>query len=234
MSGSGTGTRADFAVATYNIRHGAPPGRSYRRRELLNSVRDLDVDLLALQEVDLHAGRTRFANQARVIAGATGMSAHFARARPEGRFGQYGVALLTRFPVLAQRVVSLPAQGFERRVALLATVVSPVGEVLVCATHLQHHQSNAEVQLEYVLRLLGRFDGPQLLVGDLNLGPEVVEPQLDLHGFGWAAGEPTFPTRAARRRIDWIAAKGLSFSHTTVPRVWGSDHFPLRSDVRKA
>ena len=112
-------------VATFNILHGAVPGRDQVDPALLGeSVAALDADLVGLQEVDRHQPRSGGADLTALAAQAMGARAHrFAAAlagTPDALWtaatgaeqpdtAAYGVALLSRHPVTDWRVVRLPA-----------------------------------------------------------------------------------------------------------------------------
>lgn len=219
-------------VGTFNLHHGAPPGRSFDRRGLRRSASRLGVDLLALQEVDRRVGRSRFCDQARLVASATGLHAVFAGARHLGVIGEYGIALLAATQPTAVEVVPLPSFGAESRVAIVASVELRGRRVSVAATHLQNRAWIAERQLPVVLEHLMPRPGPHLLLGDLNAGPDRLGAMVRGAGLVPSFGGPTFPTRAPTDYIDWIAADGLSIDSIEVPGIWASDHFPMVATVR--
>lgn len=124
--GARPGSRRRLRLATLNLQHGRSnagdrPGPPLGPAGLARAVSGIDVDLLALQEVDVGQSRTRGLDQAAVVAGATGLRAYrFAaavsgdvraarvRARPSTAQPGYGVALASRHPVLAWFVQPLP------------------------------------------------------------------------------------------------------------------------------
>ena len=232
--------------ATFNIRHGLPPGRTdVDHRALAAAVTHLDADLVGLQEVDRGTPRVGGSDQAGLVARATGMTAHFGRAIRLGA-GEYGNALLVRGEVLDVVELPMPAEG-EDRMAILARVVDPTDsapghaatEWCVAVTHLQNQRrgrpDEAPDQLEVVLDALDRLASPgtpAVLLGDLNMGPDRVEPILVARGFRWAVGPPTFPSHRPRERIDWIAVRGAVVEAVIVPDVRVSDHRPLVAQVR--
>ena len=226
MASSGAFDRP-IRVGTFNLHHGAPPGRSFDQQGLRRSASRLGVDLLELQEVDRRVGRSRFCDQARLVASATGLHAAFAGARRLGVIGEYGIALLAATPPTAVEVVPLPSFGAEPRVAIVASVELRGRRVSVAATHLQNRAWIAERQLPVVLEHLMARPGPHLLLGDLNAGPDRLGAMVRGAGLVPSFGGPTFPTRAPTDHIDWIAAGGLSVDSIEVPGVWASDHFPM-------
>lgn len=110
-------------VATFNILHGRTVGDGVHPDRLRACVEQLDPDVLALQEVDLHQHRSNRADLTAVSAEAMGAVAHRFVAAIAGTPGAtwmaatgaeqpgtaaYGIALLTRYPVSDWRVVRLP------------------------------------------------------------------------------------------------------------------------------
>ncbi|OBB77815.1 MULTISPECIES: endonuclease/exonuclease/phosphatase family protein [Mycolicibacterium] len=111
-------------VATFNILH----GRSVHDGEvdvdrLAQSIRELDADIVALQEVDLHQPRSGTTDLTAVaaeamravshrfvaaIAGTPGATWMAATGREQPGTAAYGIALLSRFPAETWQVVRLP------------------------------------------------------------------------------------------------------------------------------
>lgn len=111
-------------IATFNILHGRTVADdAVDLNRLRACVRDLDPDVLALQEVDLEQDRSGFADLTAVAAEAMGAVAHRFVAAISGTPGAtwmaatgeeqpgtaaYGIALLSRFPATSWQVVRLP------------------------------------------------------------------------------------------------------------------------------
>lgn len=110
-------------IATFNILHGRSPGDGVHPARLAECVRQLDPDILALQEVDLEQQRSGRADLTSVAAEAMGAISHRFVAAISGTPGAtwmaatgeeqpgtaaYGIALLSRFPATSWQVVRLP------------------------------------------------------------------------------------------------------------------------------
>lgn len=111
-------------LATFNILHGRSPADGLVDLDRLRSaVRDLDPDILALQEVDRDQPRSHLADLTRVAAEAMGAVSHRFVAALSGTPGatwiaaterdvpgqaSYGVALLSRYPARNWQVLRLP------------------------------------------------------------------------------------------------------------------------------
>jgi endonuclease/exonuclease/phosphatase family metal-dependent hydrolase len=218
-------------VATFNVKHGDNGGGRVDLRRLAAACAGLSADVLAVQEVDRFARRTGFRDEMRVIARATGLEAVFGEA-VRRRWRRYGNVLLARGPISEVEVLKLPRPGDrEQRVAIVARVdVDGVG-LMVGATHLSFRIGEGLPQLEVVLEALGRREGPRVLLGDLNLGPEVVEPAVTAAGYRLAPTGPTFPAGGPRSRIDFVAVSGLEVVAASTPQPGVSDHLPVVADV---
>jgi endonuclease/exonuclease/phosphatase family metal-dependent hydrolase len=247
-------------LATFNVLHGRAPadGRVDLDR-FAAAVRTVDADVLALQEVDRAQSRSGSADLTAVAAQAGGYaSARFVPAllgepgswRPatsDDRDGSpaYGVALLSRLPVLSERTVRLPALRVpvpvvfsgrrrvqvvrdEPRVAAVARLATPSGELTVVSTHLSFLVGWNLLQLRRLVRALAEEER-LVVAGDFNLAPDQVVRASRLRPL--AAGA-TFPAHAPVRQIDHLMARGAVSG--TGARVWDlplSDHRALSLEV---
>lgn len=221
-------------MATYNIRHGARPGRPVSNRAMAAAVAGLGADVVALQEVDRRVVRSWFADQAAVAARRGGLAAHFAPARGLGPGGRYGNALLVRGRTLRTEVMALPGGG-EARVAVFASVVTGDSRLTVVSTHLQNRAAGADTaprQLDALLAHLENWPTPWCVMGDLNLRDAAVLPALGAAGLRAAPTGPTFPADAPRVRIDWIAARGVEIVDAEVVEARASDHRAVVATLR--
>lgn len=220
-------------IVTFNIKHGLSRRGHVDLPLLAGTCAGFRADLLALQEVDRRAWRSGWSDQVGLVARATGLSATFGEVVRRGVFRRYGNALLGRGGLSEVEVLGLPRpDGGEPRVAVLATFEADGARLSVAATHLSIRGKEAPVQLEVLLAALGRRPLPRVLLGDLNLGPEVVEPAVAAAGYELAPTPPTFPAARPRSRIDYVAVAGLRVVAADVPETMLSDHRPVVAEVR--
>ena len=225
-------------IATFNILHGRSPedGRVDVER-LAASVKALDADVLGLQEVDRDQPRSLGADLTAVAAEAMGASEHQFVAALHGTPGgtwmaatgeeqpgsaTYGIALLSRYPVVSWRVVRLPAlrasvpmwstlnhrpfiADDEPRVAIAAVLDGPFGEFTACNTHLSFIPGWNGLQLRRLMRSLVGTREPLVLIGDLNMERRQA---ARLSGLRPIATANTFPLAHPRRQIDHVLARG--------------------------
>lgn len=229
-------------IVTFNVKHGTVDGGRSDNRLLADTCAGLEADILALQEVDRRATRSGFADQVRLVAKATRMSAAFGEAARRGPLRRYGNVLLARGAMTDVETVALPRpEGGEFRVAVLARLTLGPGvpgvpedgkaTLSVAATHLSFRTGEGAAQLRAVVEALARRPLPRVLLGDLNLPPEEVEPALAAAGYQIASTGPTFPARTPRSRIDYVAVEGLEVVSAEVLETAVSDHRPVVAEV---
>ena len=245
------GVMHTFRVATYNIHKGVQGVGPARRLEIHNlghAVEQFDADLVCLQEVRAFNRQQarRFKHwpeqgQAEFLA-PEGYTAVY-RTNAVTRHGEHGNALLSRWPVLAQRHHNISDHRFEQRGLLHVTVDvtaqhSPrVVHVLVVhlgllhasrvrQTHMLHDYIAHEVPSEAALIVAGDFN-------DWGSTVEKMMAEFGLHSHR-PQPVPTFPSRLPLVQLDHVYARGLQAVRSFTPRgpIWGrmSDHLPLLVD----
>jgi endonuclease/exonuclease/phosphatase family metal-dependent hydrolase len=242
----------EVTVLLYNIHAGKDAAGSENLARIAELVRTTGADLVLLQEVDRNTQRSGPTDQPATLARLTGFSVAFGRTIGfQG--GDYGVALLSRWPIqrdtLVPLTVSAPpgrtVEGREQRGVLAAVVATPGGPLVVLDTHLDHTGEDVwRVQeIATVLRVARTAEEqgmPLLIGGDFNARPEsAVHQQLRDAGFrdaweGCGAGdEMTFPAGAPDRRIDYlyIAGDTRCVSAGVLPDQ-ASDHRPVLFRLR--
>lgn len=220
-------------VASFNILHGQRADGSGKVDVALlgRSASSLEADVLALQEVDVGVPRSGRVDQAAAVAEATRLTHVFGKAARVGGIGKYGNALLARGEVADVEVVPL-AKSHRNNEPRAAIVASACG-LTVCATHLSIHRPEVHDQLRAVVDLLVARPRPHVLVGDLNLLPEEVDPVVSAAGLILAdTSVPTFPRVEPRIRIDHVAVSGeLDVVDVRVVPTDSSDHCALVVDL---
>jgi endonuclease/exonuclease/phosphatase family metal-dependent hydrolase len=215
-------------VATWNIRHGRPRRGFASNRRLADGVRAIDVDVLAVQEVERRVIRSWFADQPVMVARAALASGHaYAPARRLAVIGSDGVALCVRGDIRSHEVIDLPHQEGQPRVALIAEL----DDLTVVTTHLQNEEHEARRQLGALLERLSSVSAPCVLMGDLNLRPADITAMVTAAGFTLAGGGPTEPAHAPVQQIDHIAVRGLTVVGASVGEAPVSDHRPLIAEL---
>jgi len=161
-------------------------------------------------------------------AGVRG-SARFSAAQA----GEWGVAVLSRLPVLDAGVIELGRlpRDRARRAALCVRVGLPT-PVTVVGTHMSHLTYGAPRQFRSLGHALRERvgDGPAILAGDMNLwGPPV---RALLPGWRRAVRGRTWPAWRPHSQVDHVLVRGpLQVLEAGVLGAVGSDHRPLRATL---
>ncbi|HUG27420.1 MAG TPA: endonuclease/exonuclease/phosphatase family protein, partial [Gemmatimonadales bacterium] len=94
-------------VVSYNIRHGRGMDGEVNLERTAAVLRQLTPDIVALQEVDNRVTRSGGEDQAAVLGGLLGME-HAFGSFMDYQGGQYGMAILSRHPIVRVDPVRLP------------------------------------------------------------------------------------------------------------------------------
>jgi endonuclease/exonuclease/phosphatase family metal-dependent hydrolase len=237
----------DLTIITWNIER----GQAYD--SVLSVLRELNADVLLLQEVDRDCQRTGFRDVARELADALHMNWASAGEFQEigqgrnGRAAVTGQAVLSRFPIDDTEVLRFSAQDRIRwlfnpaqprrggRIALKART----GGVLVYNTHIESggNDSLGRRQMAEILSAYSQnsaVQGPVVVGGDFNNGPMRRAPMfgnLNAADFTDALGEPKdrgATSMGQQHPIDWLFVKNVtSAGGRVVHATAASDHFPV-------
>lgn len=153
----------DITLVSLNIKHGAEGLET-----IAAAIRELSPDIVGLQEVDVFCERSGYADEVTELAKLAGYSYHaFARAIPLGS-GEYGTALLSRFPIETFDVTPLDS-GYGEPRALGHAVIDAEGIRLdVFVTHLSFEDRDVRIgQLKTIAARLKECNR-YILLGDLN------------------------------------------------------------------
>ncbi|MGW8370430.1 MAG: endonuclease/exonuclease/phosphatase family protein, partial [Gammaproteobacteria bacterium] len=148
---------ARIRALTWNV-HGFV-GRSGRRDHdaVMHAVRELDADVLALQEVDERSRGPE--DPATFVTLREAFDWHSAEARTiHSPDGDYGHILMSRWPMRDSICVDLAVHRREPRMAISAMIESPLGDVRVIAAHLGLSSRERRQQLATILHHLADVD----------------------------------------------------------------------------
>jgi len=199
-------------VLSYNIHHGEGIDGKLDLARIAGVITAVKPDLVALQEVDRHTRRSSQLDQPAILARLTGMKILFEQ-NIAFQGGDYGNAILSRFPVKTHRNHKLPNHDEgEQRGALEAEILLPDGHgsLLLWATHLDHRPDSTERlasarALEKIVRAKGETVG--LLAGDLN--SQLSGQVLPIFLRSWTNSnglkpQATVPVKEPKRQIDFV------------------------------
>ncbi len=251
-AGARTSETAPLRVVSVNIHAGKDAVGGDNLERLADFVRRERPDVVLLQEVDVGTTRSGGVDQPAVLERLTGYHAAFGKTL-DYQGGQYGIAILSRWPIARHALRHLPIDppqaraggSTEPRGALIAEVAAPTGRITVVNTHLDatsdRYRRQEMATLTAVVDSLRRAGHRRLLVGgDVNSEPGSGVDSL-ARAAGWtdawtACGDGsaglTFPARRPVKRIDvlWFTTGAVGCARASVPVDTLSDHRALVVD----
>ena len=191
-------------MLTYNIHHGEAMDKKFDYQRLAKVINDLSPDIVALQEVDVGTERAAGVDQAALLGKLCKMHHAFGQAMPH-QGGQYGEAILSRFPIEKVLVHPLPYQFEQEPRAALEVRIKPdgIGPVAFVGTHLCHQKvENRIQQTQRIKSLFSQAGGlPRSSWRATSTPGPAASPMKVLLDAGW------IDTVAPRSVIDYVLVR---------------------------
>lgn len=227
-------------VASYNMRKAIGTDRRRRPERTLEVLRELDADVIALQEADRRFGSRASAIPLHMIDEHSDYKPVAFDAR-DGSLGWHGNALLVRktVEILHKELLHLPS--LEPRGAVMADI-SLNGEALrVVGMHLDLSGLWRRQQAHFILHHLQTREAamPAVLMGDLNEWSVRGGCLRDFgHHLAFADCGRSFHVRRPVARLDRImVTPGLGIDecgvHHSAAARKASDHYPVWAKLRR-
>ena len=197
-------------ILSYNIHHAEGVDGKLDVPRIAQVILSVDPDLVALQEVDKNTIRTGKVNQDIELSRLTKMNCIFG-SNITFQGGQYGNAILSKFPIIKNKNFLLPnVDSGEQRGLLRSQIqISNKENVLFFSTHLDHRRSDTErlasaKAINQIISLDNKSHA--ILAGDFNDVPD--SPTLKELGKVWLRTNKkilrTIPASKPSRQIDYI------------------------------
>ncbi|MGA9769749.1 MAG: endonuclease/exonuclease/phosphatase family protein [Blastocatellia bacterium] len=234
-------------VATYNIHKCRGLDRRVRPQRIIEVLREIDADIVALQEVLSISGQSREKDQAQFIAEQMGMT-HSVGGTRVLNGGVYGNVVLSRFPLRDTRNYDISVRGREQRGCMRADLeIAPDRALHVFNVHLgtayleRRHQGRKLID-EAILSNRD-LKGARIMLGDFNewtrglttrlLASHLVSADVRIH----LPRAKTYPGVLPFLHLDHIYfedsldLEGMTL-HRSRTALIASDHLPLVADFR--
>ena len=236
-----------FSLATFNIHHGTDESGRPSLDGQADLLREMNADIVALQECDVMVARSGFVDQVARLAALALYPYHAFGSNVDLEGGKYGCAILSRFslegvtntpvPPSDMRAARVHIDGrthrHEQRGVLEATIALPDGPVTIFVTHASLWSEERVLGSKLILSRLTDIFTPAVVAGDFNVGdqdaPEIAmlrAAMFDAHVETGSSGD-TYPSSAPRWRIDYVLARGMRAIDASVVPTQTSDHFAL-------
>ncbi|MCU0683450.1 MAG: endonuclease/exonuclease/phosphatase family protein [Polyangiaceae bacterium] len=260
----GGATGPTFRALTYNVHHAEDPSGNIELDDVVARLDQAAPHVACLQEVDKNASRSNYVDQASYLASHADNLPYYFYA-PVGTYaeisvppysvdepdlvdlyedtigvaGYRGIAVLSRYPILATYEWSFGGDFQPRSIVVFAVDSPDLGLVLGLCTHLPTGPEGDPARAEMIgwiedNALLGL---PTLLMGDLNARHtwgEIDDLEAD-----WETATPaavfTHPAGAPTKQFDYVMSRNLDavdVDATIVSGTQPSDHLPLLATYR--
>jgi endonuclease/exonuclease/phosphatase family metal-dependent hydrolase len=224
-----------LTFASYNIHKAVGLDRRRDPDRILRILREVDADVVALQEVDRRFGRRMAVLPLEAIHAATDYVPVPLSMKPDS-LGWHGNALLVRrgIELIEARPVPLPV--LEPRGAIRADLMAQGRRIRVIGMHLDLSGLRRRHQIGSVLQHCLDCDHnvPTVLMGDFNEWSQHGGCLRGFDGDGWHVLAPgrSFPSRRPIAQLDRIVISRewqvrTARVHHSPLAVTGSDHLPV-------
>lgn len=223
----------ELTFASYNIHKAVGVDRRRDPDRILTVLREIDADVIALQEADRRFGRRESVLPRQALDDSPWRAVPLA-VRPDS-LGWHGNALLVRRTLEIEEAAIVPLPTLEPRGAVRADLTMDGHKLRVIGMHLDLSGLRRRQQIRTVLDHLGECAPacPTVLMGDFN--------EWALHGgclrefvHDWDVLKPgrSFPSRRPMAQLDRIVVSRhynvleAKVHHSALASI-GSDHLPV-------
>lgn len=221
-----------------------PKGVADRRADVAAVIKELNGDIVGLQEIDVNNKRTGYYDQARYLAEECGYP--FVHFTPTTEKGVYGHAILSRYPFKEIKDADFAIQCGEHRKYCRAVIDVEGKELVFYNTHLTISNPGlktglpankifAQYQLMELMQKIYGEEAPTVLTGDFNLNLEKQRECVDVHQVYALNGGVGFSVIDPKTRIDniYVLKKYISKHDgaVTYGEVGASDHPSIHAEI---
>ncbi len=250
VRGKETLARVQLRFITYNIHKGIGIDRRFRLERIAEVISHYAPDIVLLQEVDQGAPRSQSLDLAAELSGSLGLPQFAFGLNVDLKKGKYGNAILSRFPILAERNIDLTMpDSWIRRGCQHATLdLGHSRRLEVFNLHLGLSARERVLQVAELVRSSEFRDAPPahaaVVGGDFNDWRSLLLPTFtERLGFRCATERthgrrrviPTYPSFSPQGGLDRLYFRGpLSLVSVQASRLrlarLASDHLPVIAD----
>jgi endonuclease/exonuclease/phosphatase family metal-dependent hydrolase len=242
LSGLPAFGKKTLRVMTYNIHVAVGMDKKLDLQRIADVINGQHPDLVGLQEVDRGVKRTEGKDEIAELAKLTSLKYAFAH-NLDYQGGQYGVAILSRFPIGAIDHRKYENKREAERRGMIRVEVDVGGKTVnFVTTHLDHqHEDGRVFETEQLLGFLSEQKAPLIVVGDFNDEPTGAAYKLMLTRFedGWVRSHAkeeglSYPADKPTKRIDYIFtghSDRMRAKKAWIVNTLASDHLAVVADL---
>lgn len=234
-------------IVSYNTQSGFAIGRKkYDHLAQAKHLESLSPDIIALQEVAIRHPHGEPVNYPAEVAKYLKFNYVFGKALELGKDGEYGVAVMSKFPLREVTKLFLPVPGnIEPRIALIVKVLAPEPFYMI-STHLSYQgefPGDDTGRIDQIKMIMDHVEEnrlfPAILAGDLNSAPQDDSINALREKFNVFSDdteiEPTCETKFGPLQIDFISGAPIGRFHCQKIQAGDdqtvSDHRAVIADV---
>lgn len=203
---------------------------------IVDTIQRCGADVVGLQEILDEGTDPAFVAQTKIIAERLGFYYYFAKAIDFGENNPYGIALVSRYPILSTEKVFIPDpqvrkyDGYYETRVLLKAVIDVGGGLNVLVSHFGLNPDEHENAVQTVISNLPKERC--VLMGDFNMEPDnpILNPIMQrLYDTAqhFASPKLSFPSDTPIVKIDYIfVSKDIKVQYADIPEIVSSDHRP--------
>lgn len=218
-----------LSIASYNIKHGADVG--FDMAPFAQNILDQSIDVVGVQEVDKNASRSQKIDTMRLLSLHTGYPNYrFFKTIPLGDEGEYGLGILSKYPILESELIPLDSAGAKEQRVLGRALIDVDGiHINFFVTHLSHDSDTTRArQFDQIAAILKSY-GDFVLTGDFNTSNFDEYAVIEYAGAVNNASHSvaTFPKTNASIDNIVYSAETWEFSAPRILTASHSDHYML-------
>ncbi len=237
----------ELRVLTFNIQHCRNINTGKIDYDAISrEIASFSPDIVALQEVRGKCFLPEFKDQAGIIAKKLGMNYVFGRSVRIAGVGPFGNAILTKYPIISQKVIKIPFKKWIfriiQRIRHRHTHIEPRSILEVCIdvrgervnVYTTHFGFTLDEQKAAVKTVMKSVRGEKsIIMGDFNLPQTALTLKPLFDTFNTATLGRTFPSQNPGRQIDYIlTSRNIEISAAGVSERAVSDHRACFADVK--
>ena len=182
----------ELKIGSYNIANGR--NVDHDLSVLGNDIKEQGLDIVGIQEVDQFVNRSGNQDTMKILSETSGLEYYtfFRAILHDG--GEYGLGILSRYPIVSTSRKLLNSKGNEQRIFGKAVIDIDGEKINFFVTHLSYEDMTLNAsQTATIIKELRETDGNFILTGDFNTSDFSAYERA---GFGVAnvgeSGVPTF------------------------------------------
>ena len=157
----------ELKIGSYNIANGRDV--DHNLTVIGQDIKDQGLDIVGVQEVDQFTNRSGNQDTMKILSESSGLEYYtfFRAILHDG--GEYGLGILSRYPILTTSRKLLDSAGHEQRIFCKAVIDVEGEEINFFVTHLSYEDDALNAaQTATVIKELRKVEGNFILTGDFN------------------------------------------------------------------